>query len=282
MLSEPLGAGLGSAPGAGGFDGLAGLEAAMTQFAGQREPTELLTTTGLVKFPVSTADFEGRFFTELTALRLAGRQLALAVIAEWATEQDNRLADVRRQLARTEVRRLLAQRLAVLDRADRGVARLGLLSAIVDLRWIGQLFARILADVEDDAAVSGANAYPLAANQAFAWYEEFDPAAAERPPGDEDPAADNDLRQRRHHSAVHRLRHDLAEGLAFPVQAAVATAFGALAVRLEAQLDALRAAVPAKAELEPRAGWAPAAGAQDGQAAGVLDDLIDCEGEGAE
>ena len=154
-----------------------------------------------MNFPVSTADFEDRFFTELAALRVTGRQLALAVIAEWATEQGDRLAEVRRYVERADVRRLLAQRLAALDHRDRGVARLGLLTGIVDLRWVGQLFARILTDVEEQTAVSGANAYPLAANQALAWYEEFDPAAAEHPLDDEDPAAGNDLTRQRHHSA---------------------------------------------------------------------------------
>ena len=168
---EPPGAGLGGFSGEVGFDGLADLEAATKLFAQQSEPRERVATTGLVNFPVSTADFEDRFFTELAALRVTGRQLALAVIAEWATEQGDRLAEVRRYVERADVRRLLAQRLAALDHRDRGVARLGLLTGIVDLRWVGQLFARILTDVEEQTAVSGANAYPLAANQALAWYQ---------------------------------------------------------------------------------------------------------------
>jgi hypothetical protein len=206
-------------------------------------------------------DLRDAFDQALAELRGTARRFAEEVLAGWVRQHDRHVAGVRDEMRDPEVQRLLVARLAVLDAHDHGDARLQQLGRIVELGWVPGRFARALEDAEDRAAAAGASACPLAGH-ALPWHQG----------GSQGP--DPGRTSRRHHSAVHRLRHDLAEGLAFPVQAAVATAFGHLAVQLEAEFRTLLGRIPVQAELLAPAGAGPAAGPAGARDARVLDDLI--------
>jgi hypothetical protein len=187
--------------------------------------------------PLSTEDFRTLFVASSAELRGTARKLANDVLTEWIAGYDRTVAPVRRELRDPEVQRLLASRLAVLDPRDGGARRLRRINRIVELDWVPRLFRRTLEQTEDAAA--GANTFPLALNKALWWSALFKPAEEE----------DTGLDVRRHHSAVQRLRYDLAEGLAFPVQNAIATAFGHLAVELDNEFQKLIGRIPIQADL---------------------------------
>jgi hypothetical protein len=226
-------------------------------------------TTG-DRAPKTTKDLEAPFEASLSELREAARGLSRDVLTAWVERLHQRHEALRAMLADQATRTLLADRLTVLFK-DRGADRLRLLEMIAELGWVPGLFDRFLTGTQDRAAREGASAFPLALDHALPWnpvYETSD-------------AGEEELSALRHHSRAHRMRHDLAEGLAFPVQTAVAMAFGSLEAELAGRLGELQGQVPNQATLlaaAPAAAPTPA----DTAAAGLLDDLIDGPASGAE
>jgi Dynamin family len=209
-----------------------------------------------VPFADTTTHFRERFDSELKALRARGRELGLEALRDWIDRRNEDFAEARGRLRHPGTRDLLSQRLAVMDR-DGGVDRLDTLERILQLDWVSQWFTGPLRSIENAA---DDDVFPLAADHALPWHPAF-----------ESQPDVHDLRLLRHHSSVHRLRHDLAEGLAFPVCAAVATAFGYLAVATEELFKVARQAVPTETELLNARG----SGHEPELASGLIDDLFD-------
>lgn len=222
-------------------------------------------TTLTVQVPGSTDDFLAPFDDSLGKLRKVARDLALHVVEEWVASLHGRHAALRDRLADPAARSMLAERLAELD-PDGGTDRLRRLEKIADLSWVTDDFDRFLTRIQGRAARDGANAFPLAPNHALPWHPRIEEIVPEG----------EDLSTRRHHSKAQRLRHDLAEGLAFPVQTAVAMAFGSVEAELASVLAQLQGQVPNQAALLAAT---PAPASADGpgrvRAVGLLDDLID-------
>jgi len=218
--------------------------------------------TSAVEFPLTTGDFEDFFKVALSALKLDAGELALRVVCEWVDGLHERHAALRQQMADPRIRSLLAERLAA-QHPDGGAARLQLLGMIADLSWVPDLFETFLTAIEVRAAQAGANAYPLARGHALPWHTAY-----------EKDINDEDLKVRRHHSRAHRLRHDLAEGLAFPVQTTVAMAFGSLEAELEGRLDMLQGQVPNQTTLLAAHASTANGGPEGDQVAALLDDLL--------
>jgi hypothetical protein len=206
-----------------------------------------------VPFADTSTHFRERFDSELKALRMRGRELGLEALRDWIDKRNENFAEARGRLRNQATRDLLSQRLAVMDR-DGGVERLDTLERILQLDWVTQWFTGPLGSIEN---ATDDDVFPLASDHALPWHPAFE--------------SQPDLQLLCHHSAVHRLRHDLAEGLAFPVCAAVATAFGYFAVATEELFKVARQAVPTETELLN----ARASGQPPEQASGLLDDLFD-------
>jgi hypothetical protein len=215
--------------------------------------------------PMTTTDFVAPFRGSLSELQTQAQELAQHVVTEWVSELHNRHAALRDQLADQRTSALLARGLTALD-ADGGVERLRKLAKIGDLNWVPSLFDELLTTTEKRADSAGANAFPLAPDHALPWNVEKADSM--------EPA---DLLERRHPSRALRLRYELANGLAFPVRAGIAMAFGSLEAELDWQLGELLRQVPGQATLLQAASAADAGEAAapgHSEMATALDDLL--------
>jgi hypothetical protein len=212
----------------------------------------------VVKLPQVTNDFSEPFSETLAALRAGAATMARDVVQEWVDDLYQRHAGLRTRLADPRWHARLAERVEAAY-PGAGSVRMKHMDFIRDLDWILDVLDESLRSAEAFADRPGNVPFPLAPDHALPWSVARGPLATP---------------ESRHVSRVHRMRHDLAEGVAFPVQSIVGMAFGVFRVQAEAQLNRLRSHVPNQAELRAATVAAPAPAAADDEAVVLLDTLL--------
>ncbi|MEO3788025.1 hypothetical protein ABGB12_32260 [Actinocorallia sp. B10E7] len=216
-----------------------------------------------IVFADTTDVFREPFALALGRLREKSAELVVEAL-EMVFEDHSRYREqAGRRLASPDGRALLAERLAVLENDD-GAARLRVVERIPDPTWITTRLKKLL-DAAFDAPF--ADPYPFTEDQVLPWHQDVGKPLDGALQGGESTLSDVELRDLRHHSALHRLRFGLAEALARPVVETVARCFTELNPWLEERIVFLRSAVPRVGSLS--------AGRPGGQGEDLLGDPFD-------